>query len=85
MSAEATVVRNYLDVLLGLNCETELHIEGRKTHHDLEGHEDHDHDEFASFHVELPEAEEARLLQVAHQYEQAADVLSQRPKAPLVP
>ena len=52
-----------LDVLLGLNCETELHIEGRKTHHDLEGHEDHDHDEFASFHIELPEAEEARLLQ----------------------
>ena len=52
-----------LDVLLGLNCETELNIEGRKTHHDLEGHEDHDHDEFASFHVELPEAEEARLLQ----------------------
>jgi cobalamin biosynthesis protein CobW len=52
-----------LDVLLGLNCETELHIEGRKTHHDLEGHEDHDHDEFASFHLELPEAEEARLLQ----------------------
>ena len=52
-----------LDVLLGLNCETELHIDGRKTHHDLEGHEDHDHDEFASFHVELPEAEEARLLQ----------------------
>ena len=29
--------------------------------------------------------QEARLLQVAHQYEQAADVLSQRPKAPLVP
>ena len=52
-----------LDVLLGLNCKTELHIDGRKTHHDLEGHEDHDHDEFASFHVELPEAEEARLLQ----------------------
>jgi cobalamin biosynthesis protein CobW len=51
-----------LNVLLGLNCETELHIEGRKTHHDLEGHEDHDHDEFDSFHVELPEAEEARLL-----------------------
>ncbi|MBU1860581.1 MULTISPECIES: cobalamin biosynthesis protein CobW [Pseudomonas] len=51
-----------LNVLLGLNCETELHIEGRKTHHDLEGHEEHDHDEFDSFHVELPEAEEARLL-----------------------
>lgn len=52
-----------LDVLLGLNCETELHIDARKTHHDLEGHEDHDHDEFASFHLELPEVEEARLLQ----------------------
>lgn len=52
-----------LDVLLGLNCETELHIDGRKTHHDLEGHEEHDHDEFDSFAVELPEAEEARLLQ----------------------
>jgi cobalamin biosynthesis protein CobW len=51
-----------LDVLLGLNCETELHIDGRKTHHDLEGHEEHDHDEFDSFAVELPEAEEARLL-----------------------
>ena len=52
-----------LDVLLGLNCETELHIDGRKTHHDLEGHEEHDHDEFDSFAIELPEAEEARLLQ----------------------
>ena len=52
-----------LEVLLGLNCETELHIDARKTHHDLEGHEEHDHDEFDSFAVELPEAEEARLLQ----------------------
>jgi cobalamin biosynthesis protein CobW len=52
-----------LNVLLGLNCETELHIEGRKTHHDLEGHEDHDHDEFDSFAVELPAAAEAPLLQ----------------------
>jgi cobalamin biosynthesis protein CobW len=52
-----------LDVLLGLNCATELHIDGRKTHHDLEGHAEHDHDEFDSFHVELPEAAEASLLQ----------------------
>ena len=52
-----------LNVLLGLNCETELHIDGRKTHHDLEGHEDHDHDEFDSFAVELPAAAEAALLQ----------------------
>jgi cobalamin biosynthesis protein CobW len=52
-----------LDVLLGLNSATELHIDGRKTHHDLEGHAEHDHDEFDSFHVELPEAAEASLLQ----------------------
>ena len=50
-----------LDVLLGLNSETELHIDSRRTHHDDED-EDHDHEEFDSFHVELPEAEEVRLL-----------------------
>lgn len=52
-----------LDVLLGLNSETELHIDSRRTHHDDED-EDHDHDEFDSFSVDLPEAEEGRLLQV---------------------
>jgi cobalamin biosynthesis protein CobW len=51
-----------LSVLLGLNSETELHIDSRKTHHDLEDHEEHDHDEFDSFSVELPEVEEAGLL-----------------------
>lgn len=51
-----------LDVLLGLNCATELHIDQRRTHHDEED-EDHDHDQFDSFAVELPPAEEARLLQ----------------------
>ncbi|HWV08373.1 MAG TPA: cobalamin biosynthesis protein CobW [Pseudomonas sp.] len=50
-----------LSVLIGLNSETELHIENRRTHHDDED-DGHDHEEFASFHVELPEAEEARLL-----------------------
>ena len=50
-----------LEVLLGLNCETELHIDSRRTHHDEED-EDHDHDEFDAFDVVLPEAEEAHLL-----------------------
>ena len=50
-----------LEVLLGLNCATELHIDARRTHHDEED-EDHDHDEFDAFDVVLPEAEEARLL-----------------------
>ncbi len=56
-----------LSILLGLNSETELHIDGRKTHHDLEdhnldGHAEHDHDEFDSFAVELPEVDEQQLL-----------------------
>ena len=53
-----------LNVLLGLDCETELHIDGRKTHHDLEGHEEHDHEAFDSFAVELPEVPEDKLLHV---------------------
>lgn len=53
-----------LNVLLGLDCETELHIDGRKTHHDLEDHEEHDHEAFDSFAVELPEVPEDKLLQV---------------------
>lgn len=59
---EASAGKLPLDVLLGLNAEAELHIDGRLTHHDHEGHEDHDHDEFDSFHVDLPEVEEAALL-----------------------
>ena len=51
-----------LSVLLGLQAEAEAHIDSRPTHHDLEGHEDHDHDEFDSFGVELPEVAEATLL-----------------------
>lgn len=52
-----------LEVLLGLNSETERHIEQRQTHHDLEEDHDHDHDEFQSFHLELPAVEETRLLE----------------------
>ncbi|MET1077000.1 MAG: cobalamin biosynthesis protein CobW [Pseudomonas sp.] len=51
-----------LSVLLGLNAQTELHIDQRKTHHDLEDHDEHDHDEFDSFSVSLPEVEERLLL-----------------------
>jgi len=53
-----------LSILLGLNSETERHIEQRQTHHDLEDHEDHDHDEFQSFALELPAVDEAKLLPV---------------------
>ncbi|WP_264482039.1 cobalamin biosynthesis protein CobW [Pseudomonas aeruginosa] len=64
-----------LPVLLGLNAEAELHIDGRPTHHDHEGHEDHDHDEFDSFHVDLPEVEEAALLEALGELVECHDIL----------
>ncbi|WP_155690541.1 cobalamin biosynthesis protein CobW [Pseudomonas aeruginosa] len=63
-----------LPVLLGLNAEAELHIDGRPTHHDHEGH-DHDHDEFDSFHVDLPEVEEAALLEALGELVERHDIL----------
>jgi cobalamin biosynthesis protein CobW len=46
--------------LLGLNIGTEADIENRKTHHDNEL--DHDHDDFDSFVVPLPEADNPEAL-----------------------
>jgi cobalamin biosynthesis protein CobW len=46
--------------LLGLNIGTEADIENRKTHHDDEL--DHDHDEFESFVVPLPEVDDPAAL-----------------------
>src|SRR3954470_724687 len=46
--------------LLGLNVGTEADIENRKTHHDDEL--DHDHDEFESFIVPLPEVDDPSAL-----------------------
>ena len=46
--------------LLGLGVATENDIENRRTHHDDE--EDHDHDEFESFVVPLPEVADPAAL-----------------------
>ena len=46
--------------LLGLNIGTEADIENRKTHHD--GELDHDHDDFDSFVVPLPETDDPEAL-----------------------
>jgi cobalamin biosynthesis protein CobW len=46
--------------LLGLNVGTEADIENRKTHHDDEL--DHDHDDFESFVVPLPETSDPQAL-----------------------
>lgn len=59
---EAIHGRLPLSLLLGIAAESEAHIHKRFGHHDEEGHEDHDHDKFDSFHVDLPEVQEATLL-----------------------
>ena len=41
------------DVLLGLRAAAEDDLDTRFSHHELEG-EDHDHDEFESFQIEVP-------------------------------
>ena len=48
-----------LDVILGLSKAAETTIDQRPTHHDHE--EDHDHDEFDSFVIELPAVERDKL------------------------
>jgi len=60
--------------LLGLNVGTETDIENRKTHHDDEL--DHDHDEFESFVVPLPEIDDPnRLSKIVSATAEAAGVL----------
>lgn len=63
---EASSGRLPLDVLLGVGAESEVHIDGRRTHHDShhdgDGHDDHDHDAFDSISIDLPEADESLLL-----------------------
>lgn len=41
-------------ILLGLGAGAEDDLESRPSHHDLEGAE-HDHDDFESFHIDLPQ------------------------------
>jgi cobalamin biosynthesis protein CobW len=60
--------------LLGLNVGTEADIENRKTHHDDEL--DHDHDEFESFVVPLPEIDDpGKLSKIVSATAEAAGVL----------
>ncbi|UFH50914.1 cobalamin biosynthesis protein CobW [Pseudomonas sp. KNUC1026] len=54
-----------LEVLLGLGSESEAHIDARPSHHDShhgDGEDDHDHDAFDSISLDLPEADEEKLL-----------------------
>ena len=42
------------DIVLGLQASAQDDLENRKSHHELAGHEDHDHDDFETFVVSLP-------------------------------
>ncbi len=55
--------------MLGVGAESEVHIDGRKTHHDHHDGEDddHDHDAFDSISIKLPQADEAVLLKALTQ------------------
>ncbi|MBD1551713.1 cobalamin biosynthesis protein CobW [Pseudomonas typographi] len=61
---EASNGRLPLGVLLGMGAEAEAHIDRRASHHDShhDGADGHDHDAFDSISLELPEAEEGKLL-----------------------
>ena len=50
-------------VILGLNAAAEDDIAGRPSHHD--GHDDHEHDDFASIVIDLPEVADPEALQDA--------------------
>ena len=50
------------DVLLGLGIGAEDDLDARKSHHEMEGHEDHDHDDFESFVVDLGETTNQKAL-----------------------
>jgi cobalamin biosynthesis protein CobW len=50
------------DILLGLGIGAEDDLDNRKSHHELEGLEDHDHDDFESFVVTLREIDEQKAL-----------------------
>jgi cobalamin biosynthesis protein CobW len=51
-----------LKVLLGLNGAAEDDMHNRRSHHEMEGEVQHDHDDFVTFIVELPGAPEKEAL-----------------------
>ncbi len=65
-----------LSVLLGLNGRAEDDMHNRPSHHEMEGEEQHDHDDFVTFIVALPaQMERAALLKVVEKTIAAHDIL----------
>jgi cobalamin biosynthesis protein CobW len=55
-----------LAVLLGIKGSAEDDMQNRRSHHEMEGEEQHDHDDFVTFVVDLPESpgKEALLARI---------------------
>jgi cobalamin biosynthesis protein CobW len=51
-----------LGVLLGYHASAEDDLHNRLSHHEMEGEEQHDHDDFVTFIVELPGAQDKAAL-----------------------
>ncbi len=51
-----------LSVLLGVNGKAEDDMHNRLSHHEMEGEEQHDHDDFVTFIVELPGKQDRAAL-----------------------
>lgn len=49
-------------VLIGLGAEAENNMADRLSHHEQDGNEDHDHDDFESFVLKMPPVEDAASL-----------------------
>jgi cobalamin biosynthesis protein CobW len=65
-----------LDVLLGHGASAEDDLHNRQSHHEMEGETQHDHDDFVTFIVELPEAlDKTALLQRISKTIEAHDIL----------
>ena len=50
------------DILLGLGADAQEDMETRLSHHEMEGEEQHDHDDFVSFVLPLPEVNDREGL-----------------------
>jgi cobalamin biosynthesis protein CobW len=50
------------DILIGLGAQAEEDLDSRRSHHEIAGEDDHDHDEFDSFVVSMPPIDDPRGL-----------------------
>ncbi len=50
------------DVLLGIKADAAADLGNRQSHHEMEGEEQHDHDDFVSFIVDLGEVSDQKTL-----------------------